>query len=89
MHRTQIYLSSEERQGLQALARQLGRSQSDLIREAIDASWSDTDPASASPGCAGPGGSGVIGKISRRLPYCAGNLIGCCQRRGRRISGHE
>ena len=36
MHRTQIYLSSEERQGLQALARQVGRSQSDLIREAID-----------------------------------------------------
>jgi predicted transcriptional regulator len=36
MHRTQIYLSSEERQGLRALARQLGRSQSDLIREAID-----------------------------------------------------
>ena len=36
MHRTQIYLTSEERQGLQALARQMGRSQSDLIREAID-----------------------------------------------------
>ena len=36
MHRTQIYISSEERQGLQALARQVGRSQSDLIREAID-----------------------------------------------------
>jgi predicted transcriptional regulator len=36
MHRTQIYLSSEERQGLQSLARQVGRSQSDLIREAID-----------------------------------------------------
>ena len=36
MHRTQIYLSSEERQGLQALARHVGRSQSDLIREAID-----------------------------------------------------
>jgi hypothetical protein len=37
MHRTQIYLSTEERQGLQALARQVGRTQSDLIREAIDA----------------------------------------------------
>jgi predicted transcriptional regulator len=36
MHRTQIYLSSEERQGLRALARHVGRSQSDLIREAID-----------------------------------------------------
>lgn len=36
MHRTQIYLSTAERQGLQALARQVGRSQSDLIREAID-----------------------------------------------------
>lgn len=36
MVRTQIYLSTEERQGLQSLARQLGRSQSDLIREAID-----------------------------------------------------
>lgn len=37
MHRTQIYISSEERQGLQALARQVGRSQSELIRKAIDA----------------------------------------------------
>jgi hypothetical protein len=36
MHRTQIYLSSEERQGLHSLARQVGRSQSDLIRGAID-----------------------------------------------------
>jgi hypothetical protein len=36
IHRTQIYLSSEERQGLQALARQVGRYQSDLIRAAID-----------------------------------------------------
>ena len=36
MVRTQIYLSTEDRQGLQSLARQLGRSQSDLIREAID-----------------------------------------------------
>lgn len=37
MQRTQIYLSEEERQGLQALALRSGRSQSALIREAIDA----------------------------------------------------
>ena len=37
MQRTQIYLSSTERQGLQALALRCGRSQSALIREAIDA----------------------------------------------------
>jgi predicted transcriptional regulator len=36
MQRTQIYLSEEERQGLQALALSCGRSQSALIREAID-----------------------------------------------------
>lgn len=36
MQRTQIYLSEAERQGLQALALQSGRSQSALIREAID-----------------------------------------------------
>jgi len=37
MQRTQIYLSAAERQGLQALALSSGRSQSALIREAIDA----------------------------------------------------
>lgn len=36
MQRTQIYLSDTERQGLQALALLSGRSQSALIREAID-----------------------------------------------------
>jgi predicted DNA-binding protein len=36
MQRTQIYLSDAERQGLQALAQRCGRSQSALIREAID-----------------------------------------------------
>jgi Arc/MetJ-type ribon-helix-helix transcriptional regulator len=36
MRRTQIYLSEAERQGLQALGQRSGRSQSDLIREAID-----------------------------------------------------
>ena len=36
MQRTQIYLSDAERQGLQALAQRSGRSQSALIREAID-----------------------------------------------------
>jgi hypothetical protein len=37
LQRTQIYLSQAERQGLQALALRSGRSQSALIREAIDA----------------------------------------------------
>jgi predicted DNA-binding protein len=36
MRRTQIYLSEPERQGLLALAQRSGRSQSALIREAID-----------------------------------------------------
>jgi hypothetical protein len=39
MLRTQHYLSEAERQGLQALAQRSGRSQSALIREAIDASF--------------------------------------------------
>lgn len=37
LQRTQIYLSQAERQGLQVLAQRSGRSQSALIREAIDA----------------------------------------------------
>ena len=36
MRRTQIYFSEQERKGLQALALSSGRSQSALIREAID-----------------------------------------------------
>lgn len=36
MQRVQIYLSAQERQELQVLAQRSGRSQSALIREAID-----------------------------------------------------
>jgi len=44
MQRTQIYLSEQERQGLQALALRSGRSQSALIREAIDAFLAQHQP---------------------------------------------
>lgn len=37
MVRTQVYLTPEEQGALQALSRRTGRSQSELIREAIDA----------------------------------------------------
>lgn len=37
MQRTQIYLTDEEQQALRRLAAQTGRTQSDLIREAVDA----------------------------------------------------
>ena len=36
MHRTQIYLTDEERNALSAIARRLGRTNSDVIREAVD-----------------------------------------------------
>lgn len=36
MVRTQIYLSENERSALQAMAQQTGKSQSELIRQAID-----------------------------------------------------
>ena len=37
MARTQVYLTPGEQRALRALSRRTGRSQSDLIREAIDA----------------------------------------------------
>lgn len=36
MHRTQIYLADDQRQALSERARQVGRTKSALIREAID-----------------------------------------------------
>jgi predicted DNA-binding protein len=36
MHRTQIYLTPQERKALGTLAARTGRTQSDLIREALD-----------------------------------------------------
>jgi predicted DNA-binding protein len=36
MQRTQIYLSKSEREALTAIASETGRTQSDLIREAVD-----------------------------------------------------
>ena len=36
MERTQIYLTQEERQALQTIAKRRGQTQSQLIREAID-----------------------------------------------------
>lgn len=36
MERTQIYLTEKERKALRSLARRLGRSQSAIIREAVD-----------------------------------------------------
>lgn len=36
MHRTQIYLTHAERKALREVARRLGRTQSELIRAAVD-----------------------------------------------------
>jgi Arc/MetJ-type ribon-helix-helix transcriptional regulator len=43
MVRTQVYLTPEEQGALQALSRRTGRSQSELIREAIDAMLARSD----------------------------------------------
>jgi len=45
MHRTQVYLTNEERNGLSAITKQTGKSQSQLIREAIDFFISQSQPA--------------------------------------------
>ena len=36
MHRTQIYLTETQRKALQSITRRLGRTQSDLIRSAVE-----------------------------------------------------
>jgi len=36
MHRTQIYLTEVQRKALHSIARRLGRTQSDVIRTAVD-----------------------------------------------------
>jgi len=79
MERTLIYLSTEERQGPQSLARQLGRSQSDLIREAIDGFLERHRPD-------GPGASGEGVRTFPRFPSCAGSGIVKCQQNGFRRS---
>ncbi len=47
MVRTQIYLTESEQERLQKLSRQTGRSQSELIREAIDGYLDNTQPVDA------------------------------------------
>lgn len=44
MVRTQIYLTEAEQEALRSLARDTGRSQSELIREAIDAMLERQEP---------------------------------------------
>ena len=45
MFRTQIYLTEEERVALQKLAKESGRGQSELIREAVDTYVAQQSPA--------------------------------------------
>jgi Arc/MetJ-type ribon-helix-helix transcriptional regulator len=44
MVRTQIYLTKSEQEALRSLARDTGRSQSELIREAIDSMLESREP---------------------------------------------
>ena len=78
MQRTQIYLSEAERQGLRALAQRSGRSQSALIREAIDSFlerhlWSVISPRAVWPASARPVASGQAAMTCLRGRNCAGN----------------
>jgi len=77
MVRTQIYLTEAERAALRAIARQTGKKQSELIRQAIDRLIEGFQPGERRARLQMPGACGRGGRICPTSRPCGVNWTAC------------